>query len=385
MKAKISLVKCSDYEQEKVEKAVLESLNLIGGLENFVKTGQKVLLKPNLLAGEPPEKAVTTHPAVVRAVIRLVKACGGIPMVGDSPGLEFNPNYNLFKKICQTTGIWAAVEEEGAEIVHFGSAKKEVEFPEGRIYKKIILSEAVTKADVIINLPKLKTHSLTTYTGAVKNLFGCIPGLHKAEIHFRAAEKRDMFCRILVDIYRLVKPSLTIMDAVIGMEGEGPHHGSPKEIGLILAGTDGVALDTVACSLIGIDPLSILTNKFGQEDGAGISDLKEIEVIGEKIEEVKIKNFRVVKGLGFTEKLPAFCRNFLTNYLFVKPTLNKEKCKGCGICVRHCPMHAIEMKDGKPVIDYRKCIRCYCCSELCGEDAMELNRNWLQKLVAKKL
>ena len=379
--AQVSLVKCSDYEQTKVDTAIAESLDRLGGIARFVKPGNRVLLKFNLLVGASPEKAITTHPAVVRAMIRQVRAAGGVPRAGDCSGFEGPPNPGRFYGACRISGFKQVCDEEGAELVHLSAESVEVENPQGRAFKRFILAKAVADADVVISLPKLKTHGLTLFTGAIKNNFGCLPGLEKAQMHLRA-QGIEYFSQMLVDLVLTVKPALTMMDGVVGMEGNGPRNGSPKLIGAILASADPVALDAVAGALIGIEPAMVPTTRLAHEQGVGVGDLAQIQIRGESLAAMRVNDFRLPTGPEAFFRATGVLR-FLQSRLVARPAVIAAQCKACWICVEHCPADALSKDDRLPIFDYNKCIRCYCCQELCPNDAVELRRPLLARMLVR--
>jgi uncharacterized protein (DUF362 family) len=345
---KVSIVRCKDYDKGFVEDAVAKSIDMIGGISSVVKRGDKVLLKVNITAMKPVEKAVTTHPAVVSAILKLLKDSGAKVCIGEScssirwniseemrkkaKGKLFKRDYDsaniFYTKLCTIenvkdmmdftlpgeakpffdkgeidftkhfqeafylSGIREVADEFGIPTVSFDDEEwVEQPNPDGVFLKKMWLSRTTLEADVIINLPKLKTHELTLYTGAVKNLFGLCPGSHKTRYHalsMLTGKMGDM----LVDIYGLVRPRLTIMDGIVGMEGQGPLEGSARNIGVVVAGKDSVALDAVCSSIINIDPMEVPTTKSAMERGLGTGNLKDIEVLGTQIDGVRILDFK---------------------------------------------------------------------------------------------
>ncbi len=375
----VSIVKCSNYERAKVDVAVQETIDLLGGIERYVRPDDQALLKVNLLTGTAPEKAVTTHPAVVRAMIGQVRAVGATPLVGDCSGHEGPPNRNRYLGGCHQAGIQQVCQEEGVELVHLSAESVEVENPRGQVFKRFTLAKGVVDADVVINLPKLKTHGLTLFTGGVKNNFGCLPGLHKAQMHLRAQGVED-FAQSLVDLLLAVRPTLTVMDGVVGMDGDGPRNGQPKQIGAILASTDPVALDAVACEMVGIEPLMVPTTRLAHEQGVGVGDLALIDILGEPLEAMRVADFRLSSGSGTLFRSTGLLR-FLQGRLVAKPVLVAERCQGCWVCVEHCPAEALSKNERQPVFDYGKCIHCYCCQELCPNDAIKLRRPWLARML----
>ncbi|PKM83404.1 MAG: hypothetical protein CVU89_01265 [Firmicutes bacterium HGW-Firmicutes-14] len=367
--AKVSIVKCPGYgKQEEVDAAVRNALDLIGGIERFVQPGQRALLKVNALTPKPPEAAVTTHPAFIKAMVREVKRAGGIPMIGDSSaGIIAGqaPTAQTFR----ATGIEQAAEESGARLVNFDISGVEPVECDGPV-KVLHIARPVLEADVVISLPKLKTHSLTLFTGAVKNMFGCIPGHRKAEYH-RMAPVVTEFSEVLVDILAKTKPALAVMDGITGMEGNGPSGGSRRDIGLILAGEDCVALDAVASRIIGIDPFRVLTTSIAHNRRLGVGSPESIDIVGESLENVIIRDF-CLPSTAFLERMPRFLLRGVFGMLKARPEIDRHICKGCRFCVESCPMTAMKMVGNVPEIDYNKCISCLCCQELCPGKAIEM-------------
>ncbi|MGM0508785.1 MAG: DUF362 domain-containing protein [Fusobacteriota bacterium] len=365
--SKVALLKCDEYDFKTIYNKIKEGLDIIGGID-FVQ-GKKVLLKPNLLAPSSPEKAVTTHPVLLKAVIRLIKEAGGTVLVGDSPGIGSQSN------IYGVTGIEKVVQEEGAKLANFKD-KIEVENPNGKIMKKFTLAKVYEEVDYIISLPKLKTHGMTYYTGAIKNLFGMIPGLLKPKFHYKFPEKNN-FGDMLADLNLLLKPKMAIMDAIIAMEGNGPRNGDPKKVGAILISKDLVALDSVACNLIGLNPKDISPIQKSYERGLG--QIKDITVEPETIEELCVKDFKKVKKeieIGGILPLPDFINNFIREVLVPKPKFDHKKCILCNECVKVCPSEPKSLKNlnDKIEIDRKSCIRCFCCQEMCPVGAIESKR-----------
>jgi len=373
MNPSVSIVKCTSYEEQEVERAVRQSIDLLGGIQRFVKEGDRVLLKPNLLFGKPPERAVTTHPAIVRALIQIVREAGGIPSVGDSPGME------SLKRAAERSGIKSVTDETLCPLMEFNRPVL-LESGKGKFFKHLEIDRSVLEADVVINLPKWKTHGQMFLTLGVKNLFGCVPGPRKALWHLKAGEDRRLFARMLLDVHRVVRPSLTLLDGVVGMEGNGPGSGDPVQLGLILASPDAVALDQVVCDLLGIRRESLPTNRVALEEGwAGDG----IDIVGENIKEAKISGFRLphLSNLGWS--LPGFLRKSLKNALTARPVVQEDVCKLCGQCEEICPPKALTRKK-ELIFDYRKCIRCFCCQEICPEGAITIEPGWAQRLIRRK-
>jgi uncharacterized protein (DUF362 family)/Pyruvate/2-oxoacid:ferredoxin oxidoreductase delta subunit len=378
MPSPVILKYCTDYNNE-VETKLRAGLSELGGMPAFVKPGQRVLLKVNLLMKKRPEDAVTTHPSVVEAVVRLVQEAGGIPIIGDSPGGPYNNN--ALQGIYSRSGLLAVAQRTGAELNQdFGQIEKP--FPEGRVVKRLTIASCVAEADVVIGISKLKTHGMMTITGAVKNLYGVIPGLLKVEYHLKMPDLMD-FARLLVDIARFVKPALSIMDGIVGMEGAGPSAGQPRKIGALLLSSDPFALDVAAVDLIGLKPEKIPTIRAARERGLA-SGPEEIDLQGDARSLWKIENFHVPQNnvsVNFLDRFPLpgkKARRFLLNRLRPRPVFNHDKCKSCHDCLHNCPPQALEMNKQKhPVADLEVCIRCFCCQELCPYQAVEIYRPWL--------
>jgi len=351
-------------------------LNTLGGIERFVRQGETVLIKPNLLGGDDPHKAVTTHPTVVSGIVRLVKQAGGSPFIGDSPGVA------KLESVAGPTGMVEAAKKHEASLIDLAT-KAEIRLSDGIIMKRLTVAREALDADAIISISKLKTHNYAAFTGAVKNMFGVVPGLTKSDYHLRMPRIED-FSKMLLDVYTAVPARLHVMDGIWGMEGEkGPRSGKPKRVGVLIAGSDGIAVDAVATSVVGIEPDSVPTTRIGHAEHKGIGRLQQIEIVGDSLEGVRVKDFRGVRQPGgIAEKLPPFLFKFLRNYVSSKPRINPKPCELCMTCFKACPPKAIYRRKGdkRLRIDYNECIRCYCCLESCPHDAVEIKQGLLAKL-----
>lgn len=379
----VSLIRCLSYEALEVEEAVRKSIECLGGIKEYIKPGMKVLLKCNLLMRKKPEECVTTHPAVVQAMALLVKSAGATPIIADCPGGPYMEK--MLKIVYKGCGMIEASERSSA-ILNLNTDIVDVFVPEAKIAKKITVASVVKEADAIISLPKLKTHGMCLFTGAVKNMFGIIPGMTKMEYHFRM-NKIDDFSDMLIDVCMFANPVLSVMDAVIGMEGNGPSAGIPRAIGAIISGCSPYAVDVAATDLVGIDSRRVTTIVKAEERGLCSARPEDIAFLGDLFSKPYISDFKLPESArrGLLSKiLDVTGKSGLSKWLKPrvepKPVIIRERCIGCGDCERCCPPKAISMKSGKPQIDLDKCIKCYCCQELCPEKAVEIGRNWAFKL-----
>lgn len=381
-KIKVALIKCDSYDLNKVKNAINRGIDLLGGINAFVKDGDKILLKPNLLASESAEKSVTTHPIVFEAIISILQEKSKEKNIkkisyGDSPGIGNGIS------VAQKSGINEVAQRLKIEYADFDEPVG-ISFNEGIKEKSFTIAKPITEADTIISLPKLKSHALTVMTGAVKNQFGCIPGFRKAEYHLKLPDFDD-FSTMLLDLNKLINPKLYIMDGIMAMEGNGPRSGSPKKLNVLLLSSDAVALDYVASQIISFDYNSIPTIKMGFK--LGFSNKENIEIVGDNIESVKVNDFKKPhKRIGIGRSLMKLSRFRVIKRLFAimipKPVIEEGKCVKCGVCVKVCPVTPLALnfnKRGKnfpPEYYYDKCITCYCCQELCPHKAIVLKRKF---------
>ncbi|MBP2133495.1 uncharacterized protein (DUF362 family)/ferredoxin [Methanomicrobium sp. W14] len=387
---KVSIGKCDDYERENVFDSVKKAVDLIGGIGSFVSPGQKVFLKFNMLLGKDPEKSVTTHPEVVYAVAKLLKDYGCIVMMGDSPGSGLSYTEKVLRKNYALAG-YDKISEELDIPLNYDTGFREMPAPNGRITKRFPVINPVFDADAVIVVSKAKTHALTYLSGAAKNMFGVIPGFEKPLYHGKMP-LRDDFCSMIVDLNDAVKPKLQVMDAIMAMEGDGPHSGTPRKIGVVMASEDYSAIDFVTAGLMSYDPLKIGTISEAVNRGYIKSDFSDIEVTGENPGDFAVKDFRhpstysgkggAVPDAGLRRKVMQVLFKILAREAPL-PVIDKKTCIRCMRCVRSCPKGAITVIDAKPVIDYKDCIKCYCCHEMCDESAISLKRNIFGRIIAK--
>jgi uncharacterized protein (DUF362 family)/Pyruvate/2-oxoacid:ferredoxin oxidoreductase delta subunit len=379
-KSKVALVRCNSYDDVEVLAAMKSGLALLGGIGAFVKPGEKIILKPNVLIGASPERCVCTHPAILSAAGKIMLEVGAKVTWGDSPAVGGAVNMSL-------SGLKKAADDIGIEMADFSHGRV-VTHKTALLSHRLTIADAVLDADGLISLPKLKAHSLTRLTGAVKNQFGCMPGMLKNQQH---ALMPDVFkfSSMLVDINTLVKPRLCIMDAVMAMEGNGPRSGRPRKLGFLLLSSDPVALDAVACKLINLDPAFVPTSVPGEKSGLGTYHFENIDIVGENIENYICKDFDVVRKSVVSRK-GGRIGLFIKNRTSPRPVIDKSKCNHDGICVKHCPVEpkAVDWvnsdKTKPPVHNYDRCIRCFCCQELCPQGAISVETPRLGKILFRQ-
>lgn len=373
----VAVVRCKTYNVEAVKPALEEAVNAVNGLD-FVKSGMKIIIKPNLVSFKKPDAAATTHPALLEALVEMLLARGADVTIGDSPGGPHS--LPLLNRVYAATGM-DRVEKLGAKL-NRNMNEKTVDFPEGKVLKNFTYTEYLDEADAIIDFCKLKSHGMLGMSAAVKNLFGTIPGLKKPEVHYKFQNDAE-FADMLVDLNEYFKPRLAICDAVVGMEGNGPTAGTPRQIGAIIASKSTYYADVVGAELIGMNIDGLPTLQAAYERGFAPASSKNLRVYGD-IRALTVDDFKAppVRGLSFMRKGNVL--HFISKAaLEHKPTLKKRLCAGCGECARMCPAKAIEMKNKKPHINREKCIRCFCCQEFCPRAAMVAHRPLAAKVLNK--
>ena len=370
---KVALSVCDEYDAVKIFNTLYKMASDFGITEEEIK-GKRVVIKPNLLLAYPPERAATTHPDVVAAVAELcVKFGAAEVMIAESPGGIYNEK-NL-DRVYRVTGMKDAASVSGAKL-NYDMGWKEFSIPDGVVSKTINVINPILSADVIINVSKLKTHSLAVMTCASKNLFGVIPGVMKFEMHARFKKPEDFFTMV-VDLNEELDKRYNIIhicDAIIGMEGDGPSGGNPKQTGAIIMSRNPFNLDFVASEIIGLGG-KVKTLKIASERRLCAEKIEDIEIIGKKISDIKCGNYippDTAKGKKF-DLIPPF--------LQPRPIIDKKLCKGCKTCVESCPQSTIVMSNGKARINHDKCIRCYCCQELCTFKAVKIKKSFIYRLV----
>lgn len=368
MPTRVILARCPDYAG--VADAVPRLIGALGGMGAFVLTGQSVLIKPNLLTDAKPGEAVTTHPEVVRAVIRAVKGVGAYPWVADSPA-----NVADLGRVWEKTGIGALCREESVPLINLEQAGSET-FEDSGI--RFTIAKPVLEADAVITVPKIKTHVLTGLTAAVKNMYGVVPGFQKTALHKRYPRVTE-FSKMLASVYGRVKPVMAIADGVVAMDGDGPSAGAPFPMGIMAASADAVALDTVVCRMMGMDPAQIVHLAEAARRGLGVCDLSRILVEGDGVGTAPARRFQPPKTVS-TASIPTWLVKLIEPYIWHRPVFG-ETCIACGKCVKACPVEALSQKPGqRPVVDKHVCIACCCCHEICPVHAVAMTTSPLFRL-----
>lgn len=376
-KSKVVLLPCESYEEEQIRRLLKKGLDLLGGAEALADREAQILLKPNLLKKAEVEKAVITHPVVVGAFAGLLREEGYKNIVlGDSCGT------GTTTKVIAGTGMEDYLQKYRIPAIDYTKGVS-VKYPEGIQAREFVLPKELLEADCVISLSKMKTHALERITGAVKNSYGFVYGLHKAKGHTQYPSA-DSFARMLVDLNQLVKPVLYVMDGIVAMEGNGPGSGDPVSMNVLLMSKDPVALDSVFCHLVYLNPEKVPTNYHGEKMGLGTWKEEEISLLLPDGKEISLKEARKQYGNpNFRVDRTKVRKNVWTkmahalNLFQKKPYIDPSLCISCGICVKSCPVEgkAVDFKKGRgvpPVYDYRKCIRCFCCQEMCPKKAIKV-------------
>jgi len=364
-----------DYDYQAVKAAVTKALTPLGGMAAFVRPGVKVLLKPNLVLGYPPERAATTHPAMVRAVAEMALECGGLVAIGDSPGI------GSCRAVAEKAGLGPICAELGIDCVEFTPVEVR---DDQRLFRRLTVARELLAADVVINLPKLKTHCQMLMTMAVKNLFGAVVGLQKFQWHYRAGSDKALFGHMLYEICSAIRPKINILDAIISMDGNGPTHGNPNPTGFIAASIDPSALDAAVMRVLGLNPTELYTLQAAA--AAGDTAWQEAKIIGEDPITLRPERWQ----MPMTRTLAMEGPNVLRHLSFINRWLRRQvtaipcpnaQCRRCGMCADVCPAHAIALTPDGIAVDGRACIRCYCCHELCPSDGITLKIGWLGRIL----
>ena len=375
--APVVFAPCEDYREPDLSKALLSLLEPLGGIQSFVSPGERILLKPNILAGRASDRAVTTHPLLVASVVKACVEVGAEVIVGDSPGLE------SLKRAAGVSGIFAAAESAGAAMVSFGPEKTKISptLPDGK-YRSFEVAKILDDVDGVINLAKLKTHGQMALSLGVKNTFGCIPGLEKAQWHLKAGSS-ETFAGMLLELHSAVDPRLTLIDGIVAMEGNGPFSGDPRATGFLCASRDARACDLAVARYLGFyeeDVQTLLAPGFEHRNLALelLSSLSRHGLSGPSFEPAS--KFHHIAWLPF-----APLRRFFRKSFTPSPKIDSDRCIACYRCVDICPAKAIRPSRPAevPELSMDKCIRCFCCQEICPEGAISVECGLLLKIFGK--
>ena len=380
---RVTVVSCTCYDSSLCRQALLNALEPIGGLE-FVQTGMRIAIKANLVSFMKPEAAATTHPVLLAELVKLLRERGAEVVVGDSPGGLYTAAY--VKNVYRVTGMYE-VEKAGA-LLNDDFSQCTAEYPEATVAHDFQYTAWLDRCDFIINFCKLKSHGMMGMTAAAKNMFGVIPGTMKPEYHYKYPDPRD-FARMLVDLDEYFKPVLSIVDGVIGMDGNGPTAGNPKYIGVVAASRSPHALDLVCAKLIGLRREDVPTLEAAYERGLIPSDYRQLDIIGD-VEDMDVSDFDNIRTKNdllfkntFGGKSGELFGKFVQACMCSIPRVNQSECIGCGKCGQICPASAITMKSNLPRIDRARCIHCFCCQEFCPKGAMMVSRPFVAKILNK--
>ena len=381
MRPDVVIVPCADYTEGETRAALERALAPLGGLD-WVEAGMRIAVKVNLVTFAKPEKAATTHPSLLCALVRLLAERGADVVVGDSPGGLYNAAY--VNRVYAATGM-REVEQAGGRL-NQNFEQSAAQYPQGKVCRQFHYTAWLNGADAVINLCKLKTHGMMAMTCGAKNLFGTIPGTMKPEYHFRYPDPRD-FARMIVDLNEYFKPRLTIVDAVECMEGNGPTGGTPRHMGALLAAESPHKVDLVCAGLIGLKREEVPTLEAALERELIPSSESELRVEGDPaafaipdFQRITTGNSHLFTGNG--KSLFGRVEGFVMGWaLSQRPVVKKKECEGCGECRDICPAKAITMVKQKPRIDRKACIRCFCCQEFCPKSAMKVHRTLIARLL----
>lgn len=372
MRPTVSIVRCDSYAPSLVQERVAMAVSLAGGIGKSIMPGSRVLVKPNLLMASTPDKGVVTHPEVVRAVVRILKAHGCTVLVGDGPS-AWGDHCGNTAGVYEMSGMTAMCREEGVELVMFGKNRWRGKFP---------LAAILDSVDHLVTVAKFKTHGITTLTAAVKNLYGLLSSTYKTEMHKQHFRKED-FARIIIEILKEARPSFAVVDGITAMEGEGPGtSGTLRQANVIVASQDAVAADCVLAAIMGVDPMMVPTNKEAHAQGMGPATISDIDITGEPLEKAVAKPpFKLPGAATGHRKVPQPVIDFLKQFITFRPKIDHAVCVRCGVCAKACPKKIISLQHGKMAIRMRECISCFCCQESCPHAAITIRKSLLAKMI----
>ena len=374
----VSAVRCDTYDLDRIRIAIRDLLAPLGGMRAFVSTGDRVLIKPNFLIATKVEKAVCSHPVVIRAVVEAVLDAGAAEVsVGDSPAVGSG------RGVARKLGLIAALEDLDVAVIDLKDSVV-ADAPDANLFRRFEISRTVLDADRVINLAKLKTHGQMSLTMALKNTFGVVVGARKGAWHMEAGRDAKLFARMLVELHRRVAPSLNLVDAVVGMEGNGPNAGTARDVGLLVASDDAALVDQYLCEVVCFPPEALPVLEVAWERSGGAADLSGPLLVGPRPAEVAVDDFTLSRPQhisGIQGPLKRMIRQFIE----VRPKVSAADCAGCGLCASVCPADAIRMieKEPRPLprIDRTRCIHCFICQETCPEGAIVVGRGLIRSLI----
>lgn len=384
----VSLVRCEDYQLEPLRAALRDLLAPLGGMAAFVKPGERIGLKPNIIMPAVPERAICTHPLLVAAVALEVREAGGYPVVVESPGAGFVPLKSVMVGVFRRAGYREVADRYDFEL-SYDTDWDTIRHPDGRQAHRVELLRSFLDCDGLINLSKFKTHTFQVLGGATKNLFGLIPGLTKVGYHAKLPAPK-LFGDMLLDIAALARPRLNIVDAILAMEGQGPStSGTPRQMNFLLAADDYVSADLVCCAVAGIDPQAVPMLAAARDRGLWRGRPEDVATVGLPVSAFAVKDFALPGkyldrgGLGRAQWLADRPRSFMRNGFSPRPRPKVGRCTICGACAQACPGKAIEMdkKTRVALVEDEKCIQCFCCHEVCPNAAIDLEFTGLGKVV----
>ena len=391
-KYRVNISRCESYNKDDLKSVILEGLNRLGGLGKYINEQQRICIKPNLLLAASPDTGITTHPVFIESVIELIADYTGKPeniIIADSSSPAVPFTRSGIEKVYRETGLFDIAVRTGCSL-NLATDYSSVSNKKGKLLKKIEVINVVRDCQAIINLPKFKTHNLTTITGAIKNMFGVVPGFTKVGYHLRF-DSTTVFTGMLLDLVMLIRPTINIMDGILGMEGEGPgRSGTPRNTGIVMISDDPVAMDLVMGKIVDLDEKYNPYIRIARERGISSADWENIEITGAMLDEFIIRDFKLPKSAS-QEKLIE--NRFINTYIipWVRSSLNPypyadmNKCNNCGTCQKVCPKKVVTCTERKIEFNYSNCIRCFCCSEMCPEGAIDIKYSFLGNLILNRL
>ena len=376
MNNKVALLRCDAYEQRTVDNSLSKAIELIGGIDSFIKRGDTVLIKPNLLSGKPPEHCISPHPALLDGILSILADLNCKCIIGDSPAV--GSGISAAKKV----GYFEVAERYNAKLVNFDRSVV-VKSTKNKVFNSLEIDETFNEIDKVINLAKVKTHAQMFMTLSVKNMFGAIVGPKKAQWHLKCGIDNMFFAKMLIELYYHINPCLNIVDGIMAMEGNGPGNGNPIKVGGLYVGTDGLAVDRVICESLKINSDRVFIFPAARELGINNGNLDNIEIVGDGLSSINVKSYNTpqiitVDGWGI---LPDFVKNRAKNSLTSRPFIDHYICTKCQKCVNVCPAKVMKLNNSKIEINYENCIRCFCCQEICPEGAITAKKGIILKVL----